>query len=89
MSGHQQKQLVHKINQFDVLTGRGSGPYEQAGNVHFRELVARRKEEYLALNQRDSKMKNQIAKEIAEEVRSKGGRFLKKISSNTAMMMVM
>ena len=81
MSGHQQKQLVHKINQFDVLTGRGSGPYEQAGNVHFRELVARRKEEYLALNQRDSKMKNQIAKEIAEEVRSKGGRFLKKISS--------
>mmetsp|Transcript_2603 Transcript_2603/g.4732 ORF Transcript_2603/g.4732 Transcript_2603/m.4732 type:complete len:604 (-) Transcript_2603:61-1872(-) len=83
MSGQQQqKQLVHKINQFDVLTGRGSGPYEQAGNVHFRELVARRKEEYLALNPRDSKMKNQIAKEIAEEVRSKGGRFLKKVTTS-------
>lgn len=79
MANFEEKQFVTDINQYDVLTGRGSGPYEQPGNIHFREIVATRKIEYLSLNPRDSKMKNQIAKEIIDEVRSKGGRFLRKI----------
>ena len=65
MAGYEQKQFVtNTINQYDVLTGRGSGPYEQPGNVHFRDLVSTRKIEYLSLNARDSRMKNQIAKDI-------------------------
>jgi hypothetical protein len=79
MANFEEKQFVTDINQYDVLTGRGSGPYEQPGNIHFREIVATRKIEYLSLNPRDSKMKNQIAKEIIDKVRSKGGRFLRKI----------
>lgn len=80
MAGYEQKQFVtNTINQYDVLTGRGSGPYEQPGNVHFRDLVSTRKIEYLSLNARDSRMKNQIAKDIIEAVRAKGGRFLRKI----------
>ena len=77
MAGYEQKQFVtNTINQYDVLTGRGSGPYEQPGNVHFRDLVSTRKIEYLSLNARDSRMKNQIAKDIIEAVRAKGGRYL-------------
>jgi len=72
--------VTDSINQFDVVIGRGSGPYDQLGNIHFRDLVARRKLEYLSLKPRDSKMKNKIAQEIVDAVRSKGGRFLKKIS---------
>lgn len=79
MANFEEKQFVTDINQYDVLTGRGSGPYEQPGNIHFREIVATRKVEYISLNPRDTKMKNQIAKEIIDEVRSKGGRFLRKI----------
>lgn len=69
------------LNNFDVLCGRGSGPNEKSGNIAFRDLVHRRKQEYLAVNNRDHVNKNRIAKEIVDEVRAKGGRFLKRVVS--------
>jgi hypothetical protein len=77
--GENKQFVTDNINQYDVINGRGSGPYEQLGNIHFRDLVATRKLEYLSLTPRDTKMKNKIAQEIIDVVRSRGGRFLRKI----------
>lgn len=71
------KGYVVNLNKFDVLSGRGTGSYDHPGNHTFRQLVEKRKREYLSLNNRDINSKNLIANEIAEEVRSMGGRFLR------------
>lgn len=68
---------VVNLNKFDVLSGRGTGSYDHPGNHTFRQLVEKRKREYLSLKNRDINNKNLIAKEIAEQVRSMGGRFLR------------
>ena len=63
----------------DILCGRGSGPNEHVGNVEFRKLVLTRKVEYNNANtSRDTKGK--IANDIINTVRSKGGRFLRKLN---------
>ena len=63
----------------DVLCGRGSGPNEHIGNIEFRKLVLTRKAEYNHANtSRDTKGK--IANDIINTVRSKGGRFVRKLS---------
>ena len=71
------KGYVVNLNKSDVLSGRGTGSYDHPGNHTFRQLVEKRKREYLSLNNRDLNNKNLIAKEITEEVRSMGGRFLR------------
>jgi len=71
-------QFISRLNKYDVLCGRGSGPNERMGNINFRDLVSTRKIEYLAINPRDHKNKNRIAREIVAVVRSRGGRFLKR-----------
>lgn len=76
--------LITELHKYDVLCGRGSGPNERAGNIHFRDLVATRKAEYLAVNPRDHQNKNRIAREIVETVRSQGGRFLKRAAASAA-----
>mmetsp|Transcript_30003 Transcript_30003/g.44157 ORF Transcript_30003/g.44157 Transcript_30003/m.44157 type:complete len:292 (+) Transcript_30003:2-877(+) len=73
------KGYITKTNKYDVHTGRGSGPYQQLGNLHFRTVIDTRKNEYLALRSRDLIKKNAIAKEIVEEIRALGGRFLTKL----------
>ena len=79
MSTHEtNSQYVIDLNGTDVLCGRGSGPNDRTGNIEFRNLVFSRKAEYLAATTRDAK--GRIATEIVEAVRSRGGRFLKKIS---------
>eukprot|EP00579_Thalassiosira_antarctica_P031575 CAMPEP_0202029944 /NCGR_PEP_ID=MMETSP0905-20130828/64237_1 /ASSEMBLY_ACC=CAM_ASM_000554 /TAXON_ID=420261 /ORGANISM="Thalassiosira antarctica, Strain CCMP982" /LENGTH=664 /DNA_ID=CAMNT_0048593727 /DNA_START=89 /DNA_END=2081 /DNA_ORIENTATION=- len=70
--------FITQLNKYDVLCGRGLGPNERAGNINFRDLVYSRKTEYLAINPRDHKNKNRIAREIVKVVRSLGGRFLKR-----------
>lgn len=70
---------VVNLNKFDVLSGRGTGSYDHPGNHTFRQLVEKRKREYLSLNNRDINNKNLIAKEITEQVRSMGGRFLRTV----------
>ena len=59
---------------------RGSGPNEQAGNIAFRDLVATKRAEYLAVSPRDHVNKNRVANEIIAEVRSRGGRFLRRVN---------
>ena len=48
------------------------------GNIEFRNIVNTRKEEYLAVPQRDHVNKNRIALEVVAAVRAVGGRFLKR-----------
>ena len=73
------KGYITKTTKYDVHTGRGSGPYQQLGNLHFRTVIDTRKTEYLASRPRDFIKKNAIAKEIVEEIRALGGRFLTKL----------
>lgn len=70
------------INKFDVISGRGSGPYEQPGNINFREVVEKFKLEYVALSNRDVREKNMIAKQVIDVVRAMGGRFLQKVKAD-------
>lgn len=75
--------LITKLNDDDVLFGRGSGPNDHEGNIRFRALVSERKNEYLATNNRQAKAK--IARQIVNEVLSKNGRFLKKAEAAEAI----
>ena len=68
---------ITELRPTDVLFGRGSGPNDHEGNIRFRQLVAERKEEYLATNHRQTKAK--IAREIVNTIVNDGGRFLKKV----------
>jgi hypothetical protein len=62
------------IGPHDVLSGRGGFTNNQ--NLHFRELVAEYQQEYLRARKMD---KITIARRIVDAVRSKGGRFLKRV----------
>jgi len=64
------------LSDADVLCGRGGLVNGFVGNVAFRELVAKKRDEY-----RDSKKmkKAQIAVAIVEEVKSRGGLFLHRV----------
>jgi hypothetical protein len=70
---------VTELSPHDVLFGRGSGPNDHEGNVRFRQLVASRKDEYMATNHRITKAN--IAREIVDQVLRHKGRFLKKIEA--------
>ena len=73
------KRYVFTLTNNDILCGRGSGPNEHIGNIEFRKLVLTRKAEYnIASTSRDTK--GRIANGIIDIVRSKGGRFLRKLS---------
>jgi len=78
-----ENQYYFELNHNDVLCGRGSGPNDRVGNIEFRNLVFTRKAEYLAAPSRDAK--GRIASDIINAVRSRGGRFLKKISPEQAI----
>jgi hypothetical protein len=61
--------------EFDVLLGRGTGSSQFEGNKRFRQLVNDRRKQYLSSNKRS--FKNAIARELHDEIHSKGGTFLK------------
>jgi hypothetical protein len=73
----QEERYTTELQPMDVLLGRGSGPNDHVGNVHFRNLVSERKAEYMATNHRQTKAK--IAREIVDRILAKRGRFLKKL----------
>jgi hypothetical protein len=66
---------VNEISQHDVLFGRGGGTNKHAGNVYFRTLVSYQQPVYVKSRKREKTM---IAKAIVADIRSKGGRFLRK-----------
>lgn len=76
-------EYVLVIYEHDVLLGRGSGPNDHDGNIRFREMVAKRKTEYLSTNNR--RVKVRVAEEIVGTVYSRGGRFLKKLDEKEAI----
>ena len=73
---------ITELSPADVLFGRGSGPNDHEGNIRFRQLVAERKDEYLATNHRQTKAK--IAREIVDLILADHGRFLKKVENADA-----
>lgn len=74
--------FITQLHPNDVLFGRGSGPNDHEGNIHFRSLVQERKAEYMATNHRQTKAK--IARAIVGTVLQKNGRFLKKVEAAEA-----
>ena len=58
----------------DVISGRGGASQKHKGNIFFRELVTKHKENYLASSKAEKK---HIAKFIVDTIRRNGGRFLK------------
>jgi hypothetical protein len=67
------------FNSYDVLLGRGSQLVQYQGNVLFRELVYKRRDEYAACVRHH--FKDQIAREVIEAIESQQGRFLRKDDS--------
>ena len=63
----------------DVLMGRGAPSTDYSGNLHFRELVKERRNEYV--NAKRRKDKQVIAGEIIATVKRSGGRFLERAES--------
>ncbi|KAG7367044.1 hypothetical protein IV203_029714 [Nitzschia inconspicua] len=74
---------ISKLNEHDVLLGRGTGPNEARGNVKFRALVQKALQS-MDLDQMDGQRKARIAKEILDAVKSNNGRFVKATGAATA-----
>jgi hypothetical protein len=72
-------QFVTVVNANDVLFGRGSGPNDHEGNIKFRDMVAKRKGEYMSTNHRQTKAT--IAQEVVGSVFQVQGRFLKRLEA--------
>mmetsp|Transcript_11122 Transcript_11122/g.26805 ORF Transcript_11122/g.26805 Transcript_11122/m.26805 type:complete len:406 (+) Transcript_11122:264-1481(+) len=73
-------QFVTQVNPTDVLFGRGSGPNDHEGNIRFRDVVSKRKAEYMSTNHRQTKAT--IAKDVVNTVYQTNGRFLKKLEAS-------
>jgi hypothetical protein len=67
-------EIITMLQPSDILLGRGAPIAYYEGNVRFRELIATRKMEYMSTGRHHRK--REIAEQIFEEVRKRGGRFL-------------
>jgi hypothetical protein len=63
------------FNEHDVLSGRGGGTNVHFGNRSFRDIINKYRTLYLRSKKND---KPAISRAIVKEIRSRGGRFLKK-----------
>ena len=68
-----------KLEDNDVLLGRGSGQSQYIGSRRFRAVVETRRAEYTA--NPSYKVKARIAREVFEEITSRGGRFLELVDT--------
>eukprot|EP00977_Amphora_coffeiformis_P003060 scaffold578_cov167-Amphora_coffeaeformis.AAC.7 len=66
--------MVTKLEDNDVLMGRGALATDFEGNLRLREIVRHRQDEYVRAAKRNRKHK--IAEEIIDTVKARGGRFL-------------
>ena len=73
--------VVTKLASDDVLMGRGAAVIGNEGNRRFRKLIQKYKTEYDATRIRQEK--DRIARRIVETIKSRNGRFLKKIDTPT------
>ena len=74
--------LHHKLTKFDVVCGRGKGIREFPGNQFFRGLGDKHFPQFKNASQ--EKGKNQIVSKIIQQVKSKGGFFVKLPPSSEA-----
>jgi hypothetical protein len=74
------RQLVHSLNEHDVVLGRGQH-VKHVGNDTFRNIVRARAVEYTSCCTKTGK--DIIARQIVQAVRAQGGRFVKRISCAT------
>jgi hypothetical protein len=67
---------IYKLNDNDVLSGKGKGVQTYPGNIQFRNMINRRKDEYKLLD--SNTQKNELAIAIMREVQclNPPGRFL-------------
>lgn len=73
---------ITELRPCDVLLGRGSGSNDHEGNIRFRQIVSKRKDEYMATNHRMTKVR--IAQEIVDQVLANNGRFLRRLEGQDA-----
>ena len=73
--------LISKLRDDDILLGRGQGASGYIGNRRMRRIVDTRREEYVTSDSHN--VKKRISKEIYQQVRSKGGRFLCRVPPET------
>jgi hypothetical protein len=66
----------------DCLFGRGREIMKHAGNVAMRRLIDEKREQY---NNAMHSCKSNIAREVVSEIRSGGGRFLRKCDNGTGL----
>ena len=74
MNSRQNFRYSNVVLDNDVICGRGGASNKHKGNIFFRELVTKHKENYLASSKAEKK---HIAKFIVDTIRRNGGRFLK------------
>jgi hypothetical protein len=72
-------QIVDDVRENDILMGRGAPTINYKGNVSFRELVSTRKAEYTSSGRH--RVKDEIARQIIEEIARRNGRFLRRIET--------
>ena len=65
----------NKVNESDVLCGRGGATNNHIGNKMFRALVTEHQAEYLAAKKKDKAL---VSQRIVRQIRQKGGRFLRR-----------
>lgn len=71
--------FVNEVSVNDILMGRGASIDKNEGNKRFREVVQQHKNEYLSTSRQ--RQKHTIAMKIMNEIKSRGGRFLKQIEN--------
>jgi len=70
------KKRISKVGELDVLFGRGGQSNKNRGNQNYQRLVEGRAPEYAILQGRNAK--TCLAKEIVQELKRQGARFLRK-----------
>jgi hypothetical protein len=69
--------VIDKVQDDDVLCGRGGETNNHVGNIRYRDLVKKYQPQYLKAKRR---VKPQIARQIVDTIRHRNGRFLKKVA---------
>ena len=77
---HAGRVLIKKLNDNDVLQGRGSGSMQNTGNIKFRNLVEKLRPAYVATSSR--KEKARMISDMVRLIQSRNGRFLQRLCDN-------
>lgn len=72
--------IIFELGEHDIVCGRGAPSNLQEGNKMFREMVEEYQAFYLCSKRAD---KPKIAIQVMEEVRARGGRFVRRVKTAT------